>query len=327
MRMKALIPLVFSCTALCGLEPFAKASEKELDFKALKHFQITLENAIYGVFREDKTVLSFPGESAFYMKSHYNPDAKEQDLAFGTLHNPYEGSERINFEPKDKQRRIRSVLHVAPLWAFLDSKNQQLLIWNDVLKAWIMPGDIILDTARPPRDARGEPTRAETQALKTKMTKALAKEKRNPDLLAGITEIPKIWKDHDGSQYVVWLRGGPHPLMTLKCDITSFRVCQVQRVCAVKGLSAAESQNVTSITLDHHSQSLIVLFGSQQTVKRLEGHSCASLAAKPGLRLPKELANAQGLFVDKENNLWLALRASEGGTSASVMSWDSKSWE
>ncbi len=304
----------------------AKNQEKIFDLAKVKHSQITIESSLYGIFREGPTVLSFPGEAPFYLRSTYHPEAKEQDLGFGSLHNPYEGSERISFEPKDKGRRIRSALHVGGHWAFLDVMSRQFLVWDDAFKAWQMPADLILDIPRPPRDRQGEPTRAEVATLRAELTKVLVKEKFNPDLIAGITAIPRRWKDSDGSQFVLWLRVGRNPLMTVKCDLQNFKVCQVQRACFVRGLKTSDIEAVNSLSLDPKAQEILLLMRSRQKIVRLAGSSCLRLSAKDAYTLPKSLENAQGIFVDDDNNFWLALRESEGASSASVFTWDAKSW-
>jgi hypothetical protein len=326
MRMRALIFVFLWNVYGSTFAASAKEATKQLDFTKIKHYQISLESSLYGVFREGPTVMSFPGENSYYIRSVYNADAKEQDLAFGSLHNPYDGSERIYFEPKDKMRRIRSVLHVGPHWAFLDVMSRQLLVYDETLKAWQMPADIILDTPRPASDSRGEPTRAETSALRSRLTKTLLKEKGNPDIIAGMTTLPKKWKDRDGSQYVLWLRAGTAPLLTVKCDQDHFKICQVQRACFVKGLSIAETEAVNSISIDPSSQNLLLLMRDKGKIVELRGSSCHALSAKDAYSLPKSLANAQAIFVDDANNFWLALRESEGATSASIFTWDSKAW-
>jgi len=326
MKYSASFFAVFLSVFTGSVELLAKDTKKTLDLAKIKHSQITMESSLYGVFREGTTVLSFPGENTFYLRSIYNPEAKETDLGFGSLHNPYDGSERISFEPKDKIRRVRSVLHVGSHWAFLDVMNRQFMVWDDVLKSWQMPADLILDTPRPPRDRQGEPTRAEVAALRAELTKVLTKEKANPDLLAGITGLPQKWRDHDGSQYVVWLRAGRNPLLTVKCDLQNFRVCQVQRACFVRGLSIAEIESVNSVSLDPKGQEILLLMRDAKKIVRLSGSSCLSLKAKDAYTLPKSLENAQGIFVDTDNNFWLALRESEGASSASILTWESKSW-
>lgn len=326
MRLDALIFASLFGISTAAFEPGAKARGKQFDLAKIRHSQITLESSLYGVYREGRTVLSFPGESSFYIRSVYNPDAKERDLGFGSLHNPYEGSERVPFEPKDKIRRVRSALHIGTRWAFLDVMNRQLLVWDEARKSWQMPADLILDLPKPAADSRGEPTRAEIAALRARLTKTLSKEKGNPDLIAGITAIPKTWKDKDGSQYVLWLRAGSSPLMTVKCDQPNLRVCQLQRACFVKGISPSDIEAVNSISLDPKAQTLLLLNRSKQKVLELSGHSCHSLQAKDAYRLPKNLENAQGIFVDDANGLWLALRESEGASSASLFTWDAKDW-
>lgn len=303
-----------------------KAAEKELDFNAIKHYQITLEPGVFGLHREGNTVFNFPGEQTFYVKSTYKPEAKEKDLGFGSLHNPYDESERVSFEPKEKGRRIRSAVHAGPRWAFLDVMARQFLVYHEERKAWQLPADLILDTPRPARDSKGEPTRAETSALRAKLTKELSRERENPDLLAGLTEIPKKWKDTDGSQYVLWIRGTSTPLLTVKCDTTDFKVCLVQRACFLKGLDSKEYAGITSLTRDPKTDTILLLHNAQRKILRVEGSSCHRLTIASAYRLPKTLENTQAIFVDPLNNLWLGLKQAEGSTSASVFVFEASSW-
>lgn len=303
-----------------------KAAERDLDFNAVKHYQIPIEEGIYGLHTEGNTVFTFPGEQAFYIRSLYKPEAQEKDLGFGSLHNPYGDSERLPFEPKDQGRRIRGALQIGPRWAFLDVMSRQFVVYNEEAKVWLQPTDIILDTARPPRDARGEATRAEASALHAKVTKELSRERKNPDLLAGVTQMPKKWKDHDGSQFLLWVRGGTSPLLTLKCELKDFKSCVVQRACRIKGLSMKDYPNITSIARDPKTDTVLILLASEQRLLRIDGNSCHGLTIKPALRLPKNLPFTQTAFVDEEQNLWLGLKMPEASTSGSLFVWDSKSW-
>lgn len=295
-----------------------KAETKTLDIKSATHYQISIEPSVYGVFRDGNTIYTFPRDEAFYIKSTYKPDAKEADLAFGSLHNPYDGSERVPFEPKDKRKRIRGMLRVGPRLAFLDSVTRQFHVFHEEKKVWQLPSDIILDVARPARDARGEPTRAEVAAARAKLTKELSREKENPDLLVGVAEIPKSWKDRDGSQYVLWLREISTPLLTMKCDQSEFRNCVVKRACSLKGLNVKDALGVTSIALDRKNDQIMLLKGYEQKVFRLTGKDCFSLRSELAFHLSKSLGNAQGLFIDATNKLWLSLREADGSSSASV---------
>lgn len=301
-----------------------RAAEKELDFKAFKFYQIAIEPALYGVYREGDTVWTFPGDETFVIKSTFKNDAKEKDLAFGSLHNPYDGSARIPFEGT-KRKRIRGALHLGEKWAFLDSVLLQFQVYDENKKLWLQPTDLILDTAKPPRDAKGEAPRAEGNALRAKLSKELSREKGNPDLIAGITEIPKSWKDKDGSQYVLFLRGTSRPLLTLKCDQKEFKHCMVQRACFLSGLPVKDYWKVTSISRDPKTDKLLLLMPDSSKILALKGTSCNRLQFETHMRLPKKLAAAQSLFVDSESNYWLALKEPEGASSASLFIWEAKS--
>ncbi|RZA21500.1 MAG: hypothetical protein EOP10_16670 [Proteobacteria bacterium] len=208
--------------------------------------------------------------------------------------------------------------------AFLDSVTRQFLVYNETRKVWQLPADIILDKARPPRDAGGEGTRAEVAALQAKLTKELSRELSNPDLIAGVSDIPKSWKDKDGSQYVIWLRGTSSPLLTMKCEASEFKNCVLQRACFVKGLPIKEFPEISGITRDLKSDTLRLLHKGRNQILKVSGKSCNSLEIKPHFYLPKSLMNAQTIFIDVKNNFWLGVRDPEGSTSASLFIWEAK---
>ncbi len=325
MSFKRLLP-VFGTLLCLAPRPLLGKEQKDLDFKAIRHYQITLERSLLGVYREGATVIAFPAATDFYLRSDYKETEVEPDLGFGSLHDPYDRSERVEFDAKGKKRLIHGLIHASGRLAFLDSPSRQLLIWDEARKAWQLPADLILDTPKPPRDARGEPTRAETAALRARLAKSLARQKAEPDLISGITAIPKGWRDRDGSQYVIWMQNADAPLLTLKCDLQTFKVCEVQRACFVKGLRKGEPSLVTSIALDPKSDELLLLEGSEKKIRRMKGDTCHGLRAEDAYQLPAELAFAQGIFVDDARNLWLALSQPEGSTSASLFTWAAARW-
>ncbi len=320
--MKTLV----SCCLLFFMGEKAISAEKTLDFNRVTHYQIVIEPGVYGLFAEDKTVMTFGGEGTFYVRSNYKPDAKDKDLGFGSLHNPYDETERLSYEPKDKPRRIRNALRLGQRTAFLDVMNRQFVVYHNERKVWLSPSEVMLDIVKPPRDAKGEPTRAEIAALRGRFSKELSRERENPDLLAGIAKIPKAWKDRDGSQYVLWLRGTSYPLVTLKCDKEEFRSCLVQRACFLKHKHKEDYAKITSITYDEKRDSLLLLHAEKSQILRLNGSSCLSQELEVDYRLPKSLSNAQSLFVDDSRRLWIGLKEAEAETSGSLFVWNADSW-
>ncbi len=304
----------------------ARSEEKVLSFEKLAHFQVVIDPGVYGIFVNDKTVYTFAGESSQYVKSLYKPEAKEKDLGFGSLHNPYDDAERISIDPKDKPRRLRSALLLPQRTAFLDVMNRQFAVYHEGRKVWLQPTELILDLIKPPRDSKGEATRSELAALRAKFTKELSREMGNPDLISGVAKIPKSWKDTDGSQYIVWLRGTSSPLLTLKCDKEEFRSCVAQRACFLKRKNTHDYAKITSIAYDEKRDALYLFKAEDSLVLRLKGSSCLSQELETAFRLPKSLSKAQSLFIDNSSRLWIGLKEAEGETSASLFVWNAGDW-
>ncbi|MDQ3234409.1 MAG: hypothetical protein M3Q07_21615, partial [Pseudobdellovibrionaceae bacterium] len=212
-RKRLWIGLLMGCLALPALAA-AKKPNRVLPFDQLRHFQVALEHGLYAVHRDKDLVLTSARATKFYLLSHYDEKAKEQDLGFGSLHSPTDKSERMPFPETEKEKRIRGIVPLGPHWFFLDAGFRQFALWHQEQKIWLRPADVILDLVRPPRDPRGEPTRSEVADLRRGFTRAFGKvQQDNNELFGGLTAIPTFWKDGDGSQFLLLLRVPGTPLM------------------------------------------------------------------------------------------------------------------
>lgn len=306
-----------------------KKAAKVLPFEQLTHFQISLENGLYAVYRDKAAVYTSIRKAKYYFQSTYDETAKEQDLGFGTLHTPTDKSERVPFVESEPERRIRGILPLGNLMFFLDSDRRQFLLWDQEQKAWLRPADIVLDLIRPPGDPRGEPTRSEVAEQRRSFLKAFAKVQQEPDLFAGLAPLPSFWKDRDGSQFLLLLRVPGTPLMTIRCQGKNRNSCQAMRACFVHGLPSHLVEELYGLAVDPVRRELLIGSPGEMRIMRFKAPSCfhvAHLKDEDDIALPEQLKDLSNLFVDADRNLWLTTWRPDLYKSASLFRFDPNAW-
>lgn len=303
--------------------PFASLrAEPKLSLESIRHYQISIEAGLAGLFRRDKELISLPKEGDFYIRSKYDPTAKEADLAFGSLHSPLEGSERQSLAAGEKGKRLRAVLELDSYLLFLDSSRRQLLVWSETRKEWHPSADLILDQIRPPADRGGEPPASEIKRAQKTLQKEYRAAMADPELLIGMTPLPKKWRDRDQSQFLLLLRLPRSPLLTVRCEGAHFSRCIAQRSCFVDGLTASELIDLRGVALNEAKNELWVGLPEKQKLLRLSLSSCLHVKVKERLSLDADMKRLSSLHFDAEGNLWVSLDEPSAKLSGSVFRWD-----
>jgi hypothetical protein len=301
-----------------------------LPFDQLRHFQISLENGLYSVYRDKDLVLTSSRSGKFYFLSQYDEKAKEQDLGFGSLHTPTDKSDRVPFPDSEGEKRIRGILPLGSLWFFLDARARQFSIWEKEQKIWLRPADIVLDLVRPPSDPRGEPTRSEVAELRQGFTRSFNKvQLDNNELFGGIAAIPTFWKDRDKSQFLILLRVPGTPLMTVRCQGRTMGSCQAMRACFVHGLPSHLVEELYGLAVDPVRKELLIGSPGARRIMRFKAPSCyhiAHLKEQDDIGVPEELKDLSNLFVDADRNLWLATLRPDLYKSGSLFRFDASVW-
>ncbi len=318
--------VLYPASAVLALD---KKTAKVLPFDQLKHFQISLENGLYAVYRDKAEVVTSVRKANFYLLSTYDESAAEQDQGFGSLHTPTDKSSRVPLANNETERRIRGILPVGPRLFFLDSFRRQFLLWHRDEKIWLRPADIVLDLIRPPSDPRGEPTRSEVAELRRSFVKAFTKVQQDNELFGGITALPTFWKDRDGSQFLLLLRVPGTPLMTVRCQGRTMNSCQAMRACFVHGLPSHLIEELYGLGVDPVRKELLIGSPYEQRIMRFKAPSCyhiAHLKDEEDIALPDQLKDLSNLFIDSDRNLWLTTFRPDVYKSASLFRFDPSVW-
>jgi hypothetical protein len=326
-----IIRLFIGVLALFSLPIFAEAKPplQTLPFDKMKHFQVSLENGLFAVYRRKDKVYTAGHKGNFYINSEYFEAAVEQDLGFGTIHNPTDKSEKIPFPDPKIERRIRGIVPLGSWLFFLDSGKRQFLLWNQEKKIWPRPSDLVLDFIKPPSDPRGEPTRLEIAGLRNRFAAAYSKVQFDPELLAGLSPIPEFWRDRDGSQFLMLIRLPGSPLLTVRCNGTNMGNCQAMRACFVHGLPRNVVEESSGLAVDSIRQEILIGSPGERRIRRFKAPSCyhiAHLKEEFDIGLPEQLKDLSSLFVDSDNNLWLTTSRPDIYKSASVFRFDLAVW-
>lgn len=313
---------IFCLLAISCLAFPASGQDTSLSISNIKHFQVAIEQGLAGVWRRDKQIFTFAKKADFYILSQYEPEPKEVDLAFGSLHNPLDLSERVALASGEKPRFLRGMVALDAYLLFLDSGLRQLLVWNEQEKIWHQPADIVLDLVRPPPDSRGEAPMSETKRLRQKLSEGYKAFGGKPDLMVGISPLPDSWRKNDKSQFLILLRLPAAPLLTVHCEGKHFRRCMAQRACYVSGLSDEEIRNASGLALHPSRGELWVGLPDKMQIKRLQAKTCLNVKAAGSLAIDKSLPGISNLSIDQELNLWITLSEPDREKSSSLFRWD-----
>ena len=308
---------------LWSFQALAEAGQS-LTMDKVRHFQISIEKGLYGVWRRDAEVITLAQKANFYVSSTYASEAKEVDLAFGTLHNPLDKSERVNLGPETFPRFLRGVASIDEYRFFLDSGKRQFLIWNEKQKIWHQAADIVFDLVRPPSDPKGEAPQAEVDRLRQKVNKYYSISRGDPELIAGFAPAPLAWQKKDGSQFILLLRLPVAALLTVRCEGRHYSRCQAQRACFLKGLTDQEIKQAAGLSVWQSKGEIWVGLPKSRQIRRLSAQSCLEVRSLGNLALADDFGSLSNLYFDGEESLWLTLSEPHRSNDGSLFRWDAK---
>lgn len=327
LNWKSICSIVLSLN--CQAFALSKKSENELTISKIKHFQIAIENGLYSIYRNKDQVATSARIGNFYILSSYDESAKEEDLGFGSLHVPTDKSERKSLADGEKERRIRGIVPLDKTWFFLDSKQKQFLLWDSEQSLWLRPSDLVLDLIKPPADPRGEATRREVDELRRSFTKSFSRFKQDEEIVGGLAEVPKFWKDRDGSQFLLLLRIPGTPIMTVKCSGKNYNVCRAMRACFVHGLPSHLTEELYGLAVDPIRKEILIGSPSEMRIMRFKAPSCyhiAHIKSEDDISLAEQFKDLSNLFIDQDRNLWITTLRPDFYKNASLFRFDASVW-
>ena len=184
-----------------------------------------------------------------------------------------------------------------------------------------MPWDLI----KPPADRGGEPTRAETAALRARFKIQWLKVPGRK--LVGVAPLPLALSKGRHHVYLAATKVAGFPLVEIACgDAEAPSACMITRHCSLDGATELTPSNIAGIAVSEARRMVLVGDARRQLLVGFRYDSCMQVAKVKEYKLPAKLKTVSNLFVDKKDRLWVTTRSPDDYRNASVFFWPPDAW-
>lgn len=304
-----------------------KIFAKTLDFNKVKHYQISIEEKVYGLHRFGDRVWSVPRRGNFFISSHYNPDGKDYRDAFLMGDRSTALSERIELPGNQKNKGTwRGPIHLSNHILFIDADNLRMFGYNLEKKSFSLSGDLIIDRLMPPPDSRGRATRTEVKEVRARLLREFNGYKNVYSIIAGLSQFDESGKQ--GGRFLISTRLPSFPLAVSACEQGRKIFCSIKTTCYVSEAKATKVNPMDRAGLAYSRKRGYVLIGSKKHRKIYvyRYKSCFDVGYVKSIAVPKQVREISSLHVDEDDALWVASSEPDPYTFGSVFKWASQDW-
>lgn len=304
-----------------------KSYAKNLDFTKVKHYQISVEEKVFGVHRYSDRVWSVPRRGNFFISSHYDPKGKDYREAFHMGDRSTALAERIQFPGAEKNKGTwRGPVYMSGYLLFIDADNLQMYGYNLETKTFTLVSDLIIDRLMPPPDSRGMATRTEVKELRSKLLREFGSYKNVYSLIAGVSQLGE--SQATKNQFLISTRLPSFPLAVSTCEFGRKPFCSVKTVCYLAERQETRNDPIDRSGLAYSVKRRFVLIGSKKYRKIYvyKFNSCFDVRFVKSMSVPKEIKEISALHIDEDDSLWISSPEPDPFTFGSIFKWSSSDW-
>lgn len=325
MSRRYLLNIIGLITLICSSQ--TEARETKLSFDDIDHAQISIERAIYGLYRQEDRLWLLPNFGSFIIESPYNSAATSSEAAFFMGNRDTAKGTRVPLPEDLSDSFWRGAFEFDEKLYFLDAYRKRFVRLDPKTKTWGRARDLVVDLARPPSDSRGEPTNQEIVQFRRKFLAAYNKVKAHPELFSDAELIPRSWRSRfDGSQVILATRIPGYPLVTMRCQSEGLGYCQFERACFLSPEHSPSSEQSSGLAIDEKRRRILIGNYKEQKIYVYRFQSCYHIALVHTMKLPEQLGKITAIHVDKEENLWVTTASPDSYRNASVYRWPKGKW-
>lgn len=213
--------------------------------------------------------------------------------------------------------------------------DNRMIVWDNIglnlkvikknSKAVIETKSIAVDLVKPPRDPKGEPTRAEVAILRATFSKNLSKV-FGPKI-SSVRSIKTANQSMNDEVYIVGSRIQKFPVLIMNCRKDDPTSCIADRACYIDEKSKAFHGEIFGVDLNLESDRLVIGDAKHKKIHIFKWKSCFDSRFLYSIDLPKELLIPTALQIDQSNRLWVSSGILDGFTNSSLFYWNKREWQ
>ena len=324
MKMKVIKPLV-TCILIAVYAPLF-AHDDTIQFSRIYHTMVPRTRGIYGLTHIDGNIYTISQKGNFLDKIEYDASKpRHSEEAFGKTSTDTAMQERFMFSQPSKNPEWEGMAKFqSSILLFLNAHTSQIGGYQLEKMANFLPGDIVVDLLKPPKDTRGEPTSTEIKEFRKNFLKRL-KSLNHTNPFTGITRIPKKLRENDLYQFIIGSRVEGFPLLTLSCQEENPTRCRIERGCFTEGMPHSAQQSLFGISIGK-DRTLVAGDQKEHRLLLFRYHSCHHITFLKFRYLSKKIPPVASLSIDSEDRLWIGTTVPDNYHNASVFVFHAADW-
>ena len=310
-RLVVLVPL-----ALAPSLGQAKTEQKKLPEPSLESSLETAIKEMAGIAVVDDKIALLPEGKALFLSLNLDRNGKTREARFG----PIEAQVRRPLVAGPMAADLVGADLVGPRWLILDGTEVSVREVASSDYSEVTKRTVAWDLIKPPADRGGEPTRAETSALRTRFGKSWRSTPGRK--IVGWARRTGTGKKDVGSSYLLATTIPSYPVLEMRCgggDEPSS--CLITRQCFVEGVGELKPSSVAGIAYSMNKKLVYLGDAEQRKVHVFRFDSCFHIVKVRELTLPDKLKKLSNLYVDEGDRLWVTTTSPDDYLNASVYYW------
>lgn len=299
---------------------------KQLEFSKVKHYQISIEEDVYGVQTFNDKVWTVPRRGSFFISSEYDANAVDYRSAFKMGNRETALAERIIIPGEEKNKGTwRGPIYLTDYLVIIDADNLRLFGYHIESKTFTLPSDLIIDQLMAPNDSRGQATKSEVKALRSKLLKEFDRYKSGYSVISGLSSV---YEENSRKLFFVATRLPSFPLIQAQCELNKKPFCSFKTACYLSEHRWTKNNPMDRSGLAYSGKRRQILIGSkiQRKIYIYAYHSCYDVRYVGHLELPKEIKELSAIHIDADDALWIASSEPDPYTNGSVFKWNRGDW-
>ncbi len=291
---------------------------KYLSFPEEANSMRTLSLSTSGVFVSDGKILVLANKENIVAETPYVSTGKTREEKFGKI------TDSKRHKTSRNHDRLRGAFLLPGKYIFLDGVDLVMSIYDEKTFQEVSLRSIVWDLIKPAADRGGEPTKIETEKLRSKFKNAYRKTSELK--ITGMTSIFSKIPEKSDFRFLVSSRIKQFPLLMLRCSHDDPNQCLVERKCNISGKHLPAAESISGIALDKQSKMLLIGDSLANKIHVFRYASCFHAPKIGEIKLHPKLKQITNIFVDQAQSLWLTTTMPDDYMNASLFEWKKGDW-
>mgnify|MGYP005663161293 FL=1 len=136
-----------------------------------------------------------------------------------------------------------------------------------------------------------------------------------------------MWKKQKTKrQFIVATHIKKFPILQMSCSLEKPSSCQIERKCNTSFPKGFDRASIRGIIYSKAANEFLIGDTKSHRILRFSAGSCWRFSYKGSIELPKKIEGLNNIFLDEDENLWVATNKPDNYYNASVYFWKPEQW-